>query len=110
MKKYIRELKKFICRHQIEVVVGFIFFITCIVLACALKRWLLLLLFIPILLIIIFNDYLIKLFKRLFKIKEKEKDNIDLDVLMNEEVKEVKDILINEEIKEVKDVLIDGSD
>lgn len=98
MKKYIRELKKFICRHQIEVVVGFIFFITCIVLTCALKKWLLLLLFIPILLIIIFNDYLIKLFKRLFKIKEKEKDNIDLDAL------------INEEVKEVKDVLIDGSD
>ena len=105
MKKYIRELKKFICRHQIEVVIGFIFLITCIVCTLLFKKWWIMLIFIPILLIIIFNNFLITLFKKVFKIKEKEHVDIDIDLLMNEEVHEVSDVLVEE-----TNVSNDGSD
>ena len=91
MKKNLRELKKFIYRHQIEICIGFIFLVTCIVCACLFKKWWIMLFFIPILLIIIFNDYVIKFIKKVFKIKEKEVTNIDMDLLINEEVKEIKD-------------------
>ena len=91
MKKYLRELKKFIYRHQIEICIGFIFLVTCIVCACLFKKWWIILCFIPILLVIIFNDYVIKFIKKVFKIKEKEITNIDMDLLINEEVKEIKD-------------------
>ena len=92
MKKNLRELKKFIYGHQIEFCIGFIFLVTCIVCTCLFKKWWIMLFFIPILLIIIFNNYIIKFIKKIFKIKEKDNSNVDIDLLMNEEVKEIKDV------------------